>query len=105
MKNERRRFAGKLVGGLFGSFFVGSALAKSDKPKPNVNESSEGMEPDSKMMLVLQGQNTKHNNQTGLNSMLYYSNDQYENRVEMSVGKDNRLWIRVDQKWHRVAVE
>jgi hypothetical protein len=103
MKNERRRFAGKLVGGLFGSFFVGSTLAKCDKPKPNVNESSEGMEPDSKTMLVLQGQNTKP---TGSNSLSYiYSNNQYENRVEMSVGKDNRLWIKVDGKWHRVAVE
>jgi hypothetical protein len=36
---------------------------------------------------------------------MYYSNDQYENRVEMSVGKDNRLWIKVDGKWHRVAIE
>lgn len=103
--NERRKFAGKLVGGLFGSFFVGSTLAKSDQPKPNVNKSNEGMEPDSKTMLVLQGQNTKNSNQTGSNSIMYYSNDQYENRVEMSVGKDNRLWIRVDGKWHRVAIE
>jgi hypothetical protein len=101
--NERRKFAGKLVGGLFGSFFVGSTLAKSDKPKPNVNKGSEGMEPDSKMMLVLQGQNTKP---TGSNSLSYiYSNNQYENRVGMSVGKDNRLWIKVDGKWHRVAIE
>jgi hypothetical protein len=27
------------------------------------------------------------------------------NRVEMSVGKDNRLWIKVDGLWKRVVVE
>lgn len=28
-----------------------------------------------------------------------------DNRVVMSVGKDNRLWIQVDGTWRRVALE
>ena len=28
-----------------------------------------------------------------------------DNKVTMSVGKDNRLWIQVDGKWRRVALE
>ena len=28
-----------------------------------------------------------------------------KNNVKMSVGKDNRLWIEVDGKWRRVALE
>ena len=27
------------------------------------------------------------------------------NRVKMSVGKDNRLWLYVDDKWKRVVIE
>lgn len=27
------------------------------------------------------------------------------NSVIMSVGKDNRLWLKIDDKWHRVALE
>lgn len=28
-----------------------------------------------------------------------------QNKVNLSVGKDNRLWIEVDGKWRRVALE
>ena len=28
-----------------------------------------------------------------------------QNRVKLSVGKDNRLWIEVDGEWRRVALE
>ena len=30
---------------------------------------------------------------------------EYQNRVAMSVGKDNRLWLQVDGEWRRVALE
>ena len=29
----------------------------------------------------------------------------HNNKVEMSVGKDDRLWIKVGDEWKRVAVE
>ena len=28
-----------------------------------------------------------------------------QNSVLLTVGKDNRLWIKVDDKWERVAIE
>jgi hypothetical protein len=31
--------------------------------------------------------------------------DTTKNNVKMSVGKDNRLWLEVDGKWRRVALE
>lgn len=30
---------------------------------------------------------------------------QYTNKVAMSVGKDNRLWIKVGDEWKRVSLE
>lgn len=30
---------------------------------------------------------------------------QHTNHVKMTVGKDNRLWIKVDDTWRRVALE
>jgi hypothetical protein len=30
---------------------------------------------------------------------------EHQNRVAMSVGKDNRLWLQVDGEWRRVALE
>ena len=32
-------------------------------------------------------------------------NFEEQNKVNLSVGKDNRLWIEVDGKWRRVALE
>jgi hypothetical protein len=26
-------------------------------------------------------------------------------RVSMTVGKDNRLWMKIGDEWHRVAIE
>jgi hypothetical protein len=34
-----------------------------------------------------------------------FSNVEYENKVEMSVGKDNRLWVKVNDEWKRVSIE
>jgi hypothetical protein len=33
------------------------------------------------------------------------SNPEYTNVVNMSVGKDNRLWIKVGEEWKRVVLE
>ena len=32
-------------------------------------------------------------------------NQQVTNQVAMAVGKDNRLWLKVDEKWHRVSID
>ena len=37
--------------------------------------------------------------------MISSSFSENANKVKMSVGKDNRLWIEVDGQWRRVALE
>jgi hypothetical protein len=32
-------------------------------------------------------------------------NEQVTHRVSMTVGKDNRLWMKIGDEWHRVALE
>lgn len=43
----------------------------------------------------------------GSQSYVVTSSPKFEeqNKVNLSVGKDNRLWVEVDGKWHRVALE
>ena len=38
-------------------------------------------------------------------SILYDGYKETDNKVTLSVGKDNRLWIEVDGQWRRVALE
>lgn len=35
----------------------------------------------------------------------FFTQPKTTHSVEMSVGKDNRLWIKVGDEWHRVALE
>ena len=37
--------------------------------------------------------------------VMMYGSTTEQNRVAMSVGRDNRLWIKVDDQWRRVALE
>jgi hypothetical protein len=32
-------------------------------------------------------------------------NEEVTHRVSMTVGKDNRLWMKIGDEWHRVAIE
>ena len=38
-------------------------------------------------------------------SILYEGYKETDNKVTMSAGKDNRLWIKVGEQWRRVALE
>jgi hypothetical protein len=55
---------------------------------------------------MLQG-NPKKKEPSALEGSPYsvFSNVEYENKVEMSVGKDNRLWVKVNDEWKRVSIE
>jgi hypothetical protein len=48
---------------------------------------------------------TTPSGQTYSVSMGSFSNPVPTHQVNMSVGKDNRLWMRVEDKWYRVALE
>lgn len=41
----------------------------------------------------------------GIGNAAVMSSSEDMNRVKMTVGKDNRLWLNVDGKWKRVVVE
>jgi hypothetical protein len=99
--NNRRAFAGKLLGGLAGSFFAGTAFAKNDNKKI---EDISSLKPENPTTLVLMG-NAKKQSVDGNNLQYVYSNESYQNRVELSVGKDNRLWIKVSDRWCRVSID
>jgi hypothetical protein len=32
-------------------------------------------------------------------------NEEVTHRVSMTVGKDNRLWLKIGDEWRRVAIE
>lgn len=42
---------------------------------------------------------------TNLTLMANNLSGQAQNAVQLSVGKDNRLWAKVDNQWRRVALE
>lgn len=97
--SDRRNFIRGF--GLFGAVMAGAATAKVviEEKKPEVEDISH-LAPDDPSSLVLCGQRKK----TEPNPYVI-SNAEFENKVQLSVGKDDRLWIKVNDKWMRVAVE
>lgn len=127
--NDRRRFVRNF--GLLGAVLAGmgsgelaaepkSVLPVPDLPNPsndNVVCDISSLQPDNTTNIVLSADNTgAHRQYTSPNSYTIsagYGSSIYmvkptptvTNQVKMSVGKDNRLWIEVDGKWKRVALE
>lgn len=95
--------------GLFGAVMAGAATAKVviEEKKPEVEDISH-LAPDDPSSLVLCGQRKKTEPNPYIISNAEFdiiSNAEFENKVQLSVGKDDRLWIKVNDKWMRVAVE
>lgn len=127
--NDRRRFVRNF--GLLGAVLAGmgsAELAANTKPissAPDLpNPSSDNvvcdissLQPDNTTNIVLSADNTgahrlysSPNSYTvtaGYGSSIYMvkPTPTVTNQVKMSVGKDDRLWIEVDGKWKRVALE
>jgi hypothetical protein len=108
MMNERRSF---LKGaGILGAFLGGVAtpviireVEKKTEPVP-VDMS---MAPENPTTFTLMG-NPKPVEQptySGNGFFITPSNLQYQNQVHLSVGKDDRLWIKVGEDWKRVSVD
>jgi len=113
--NTRRGF---LRGaGIFGTIVGGVAAGKMivekhyqetkyipapEQPKQDISH----LAPETPTTLMLQG-NPKKKEPSTLEGSPYsvFSNVEYENKVEMSVGKDNRLWVKVNDEWKRVSIE
>ena len=105
--NTRRKFLNGI--GLLASVVGGAATAKVviehqvTEPK-KIQEDISHLAPDSSNMLVLQG-NPKKMVTTEGHSCYTFTPTEYENRVHLSVGKDDRLWIKVGETWKRVVIE
>ena len=123
---DRRSFLrnGGLFGALLGAAGAPAVMAASSKtvPLPTVKEDiSHLAPPDNAHTLQLCGSypeaKTDGNERMrvgsdgsvgiGVSSSQYqfYSTPPTTHSVTMTVGKDNRLWIKVGDKWQRVALE
>ena len=60
------------------------------------------LKPEGNQNLVLQGGVTMKNKPPENGLYFFHSNLEYNNKVEMSVGKDNMLWLKVGDEWKRV---
>jgi hypothetical protein len=112
---ERRKFLRN--GGIFASFFGAGAVAANELPAPVVQELkvkediSHLAPPASARTFQING---SYEDEAKAPVSLQDSGGMYAfapvnvpvtHSVTMTVGKDNRLWIKVGDEWHRVALE
>jgi len=115
MTSRRDFFRGGAKGaGLAGAFFAGlmtpvvvERVKEVQVLPPKIEpEDISHLAPESPTTLVLQGGVKKQEPPPSGNGFyIAPSNVEYTNKVAMSVGKDNRLWIQVDGQWHRVSID
>ena len=107
--SDRRKFIRGF--GLFGAVFAGAATAKVViKEKKSEVEDISHLAPEDLTTLILHGQRVKKEEKVyhdvyGNRLFMIDSNQEYANKVQLSVGKDDRLWIKVGDQWKRVAVD
>jgi hypothetical protein len=105
--SERRNFLRGF--GLLGAVIGGAAAAKVvvehrvvEEPKEDISH----LAPENPTTLVLQGNPKPAETLASSNGCVFIpTNREFQNKVHLSVGKDNRLWIKVGDDWKRVSVE
>ena len=107
--NDRRNFI--RGAGIIGAFAVGVASYKQVKEMANEHKDISHLAPPDKATTIqitgAYGEKPKAPEPTIGQNMFYINgwNEEVTHRVSMTVGKDNRLWLKIGDKWHRVAVE
>lgn len=123
--SNRRGFIKKL--GLLGAIIGGTAAASTRQTEhvvestavlpdslhadtPSVKEDISHLAPDQNTTLVLQGNPKPVDTLQSSSSDRFYIRPmfqptEYQNKVQLSVGKDDRLWIKIGDEWKRVAIE
>ena len=105
---QRRNF---LKGaGIIGAFVVGAASYKQVKEMAEHKDISHLAPPKEAATIQITGaygEKPKAPEPTMGQNMFYINgwNQEVTHRVSMTVGKDNRLWMKIGDKWHRVAIE
>jgi hypothetical protein len=101
--------------GIVSAFVIGAAGYKQVKEiAENSKDISHLAPPDNAHTIQIQGSYGEPpkpvpvlDGNMGIGSPFYFTpyNQPVTNKVTMTVGKDNRLWIKVGDEWHRVALE
>lgn len=114
MKHSRRKFLSGA--GLIGGLAAGIGAAKLTVNVVQERQKSEDishLQPTSGTNLMLTAQNKpKEVKPAGIltnGQPFYFANVNTSledmNKVTLSVGHDDRLWMKIGEKWHRVAIE
>ena len=107
--NQRRNFI--KGAGIIGAFVVGAASYKQVKEMANEHKDISHLAPPEKATTIqitgAYGEKPKAPEPTIGQHMFYINgwNQEVTHRVSMTVGKDNRLWMKIGDEWHRVAIE
>ena len=97
--------------GIIGAFAVGVASYRQVKEMANEHKDISHLAPPDKATTIqitgAYGEKPKAPEPTMGQHMFYINgwNEEVTHRVSMTVGKDNRLWLKIGDKWHRVAIE
>ena len=97
--------------GIIGAFAVGVASYKQVKEMANEHKDISHLAPPDKATTIqitgAYGEKPKAPEPTMSPHTFYVNgwNEQVTHRVSMTVGKDNRLWLKIGDKWQRVAIE
>lgn len=97
--------------GVLGAVVAGATAVKvtvEEVKKPSEDHSHLAPEPNT--TLTLMGDNrTAEEKQASIPSpsgmYVFQPNPQVTNQVALSVGKDDRLWMKIGEKWHRVSID
>lgn len=112
--NRRKFIRGTgLLGGFLGGVLAGrevierihtkETIVKELIPAP-VDATNADMEPVGNTILTLQG-NSKPPEIPKTSGIQFFSPPKYDLQVGMAVGRDKRLWIKVDDEWRRVSLD
>ena len=114
---DRRKFirGTGLLGGLLGGVLAGKevierihtkeTIVKEMIPAP-VDVSSSDMEPVGNTILTLQGNSKPPEPPKEISGYTFAPiNPQYDLQVGMAVGRDKRLWLKIDNEWRRVSLD
>jgi hypothetical protein len=99
--------------GVLGAVVAGATAVKvtvEELKKPAEDHSHLAPEPNTTLTLMGDNRSIKEKQTTipspNPNSMyVLQPNPQVTNQVALAVGKDNRLWIKMEDKWHRVSID
>lgn len=113
---DRRKFirGTGLLGGLLGGVLAGKEVIERIHTKETIVKemipveldfAPKDMEPVGTTILVLQGHSKRPEPPKETHGFVFAPNPQYDLQVGLSVGRDKRLWLKIDNEWRRVSLD